>query len=234
MDGVGRLNMHGKTCEVKAAQPKDPGHPGQINNHNRGKHDGRGGHHHAMHGNKNDPAHVMPPYHYHHYPYPPYPTDPMVAASPPQDTIPAFPGGPYQGFPPHAMTGSMAPMYYPTAIPTNGPMVPPSVPGAPMGDYMSPFPAYYMGQGHPPAVPMDASHMQMQQQEGAPIAQAVPQTTAAANGAAQAYAFIPFMMAAPMAQGPPAGVPQQPTSMMQPVAPGLPLKDGAMNDDGAN
>jgi hypothetical protein len=180
-DGVGRLNMQGKTCEVKAAMPKDPGqNPLRGNPCVRGNH----GDHSIIH---NDPVYVLPPYHHqpyapfpyhnhHHRPYPPFVADPMIAAFPPQQAPPAvmeyptisgpyhqgYPAeyptipGPYQGYPtPGAMAGHMAPMHYPTAIPTMPP--PMNAPMVPPADYY--MEQFHMGHAYPYPPPMEAGPM---------------------------------------------------------------------------
>jgi hypothetical protein len=212
-DGVGRVTMHGKTCEVKVAEPKNPvekttrGRPGVC---------GPFGYPSSIH--HEDPVYALPPYHHHHHhhphpPYPPFVADPMIAGWMEYPTVPA----PYQGYP-GAMAGYMAPMYYPTdnsmtptyypttfpTMPmpmTNAPMVPVTAPMVPPANYVAPFPAYYhTGHAYPYPYPTEEANLMMRHHH-------------------HPYAVCPLGMASPMP--PAAAPPAQQTSVIvrQPVAP---------------
>ena len=216
-DGVGRLNMMGKTCEVKAAQPKDATQGSQ--NHQRGRRSGGGMR--GFRGPNNGPVNGMPvpppfPYQAHHnYPF----MDPM-ASYPPQDVPPVMgaPAGPYAGYPP--VPGYVAPMYFPTnmAPPANVPtfpMAPGHQPYMMEHAYATPPPAGPMNVGQPVAIP--------------PVLPADPMQVHP-----QAFAFIPVMAASGVPPpGQPSTAPPQQASVMQPVAPGLPIKpeEASPNDN---
>ena len=207
-DGIGRLEMQGKTCEIKAAEPKDPNavrRPGSKGNRQRHPRHARFPYHPVMH------PPVLPPTAY-----------PFVAADPMGATQPQFyhpeMGGPPPPYPGYGVAGYMAPMYYPAPVPT--PAGPPPPVMAPPNDGAVPMAtASFMGQqAFPPAAPGTMAP---------PIAQPVPPVM---EGQQQAYAFFPLVMAP---HHPP---PPQQTSVMQPVAPGIPIKphsevDGSMGEN---
>ena len=111
-DGVGRLVMRGKTCEVKAAQPKDAGQRGGRGfRGDRRDHQkyGQGGYSHPFAGFQPPDAVNYPPPHLdvmamHHYPYHPH-------------GIPGYPAPMY--FPPG---GPAAPPVHPSFVPTGAPI----------------------------------------------------------------------------------------------------------------
>lgn len=162
--------MRGKTCELKAAEPKEAGN-------GRGK---------AIRVDRQDPhkfAAYIPPQVYH---------PPDTLAYPPQSLD--APPLPYPYYAP-GVPGFMAPMFYP------GPPVQPNMPPPFVGQYTDPHEAIPV-QNHPMPPPAHHPH---------------------------AYAFIP-VMAMPPAMPPSHHHhhhhhPYPPTSVMQPVAPGIPAKE---------
>ena len=120
-DGVGRLLMRGKTCEVKAAQPKD----GSNNRGGRGYRGDRRGHQKYGQGGYTDsyPGGFQPPG--------------VLSFAPPHPDVLAMH---HYAYHPHGMPGYPVPMYYPSGAPTGPPGHPSYIPtGAPIshhGPYM--------------------------------------------------------------------------------------------------
>ena len=243
------MNMSGKICEVKAAEPKDLS----------GKYHGRRG------GNRNPSFNrggvgpsgvgISPSPN----PYPPlfFPPGVDPGGFPPQTPgiAGAITGRPFpplspHGYHPGGFAGYMAPMYFPTAVsaappaPADSTQTTPTIEGAPLpppimgvpassgGSIMSaaatdgdvPVPAGYYFMGQPPPFPPQV--YQQQEQVGNPSAENPPTPTVPSMPPlpqqqqqqqqqqqphpAQAYAFIPVMMA-------PTTQPQRPASSSSPT-----------------
>jgi hypothetical protein len=216
-DGVGRVTMHGKTCEVKMAEPKN--HPVEPKGRPGVRGPPFGGYQFSTTSIHHEEYALPPYYHHHHHPYPPFVADPMIAEWMEYPTVP----GPYQGYP-GAMAGyhmapsmyyptdNMAPMYYPTSFPTTTmpmsmPMTNVPAPMYPPADYVAPVPAYYHNTGHE-AYPYPCP----------------PYPTEEANPMGHHHHPYAFGMASPMN---PAAPPAQQTSVMQmqPVAPAIPVNE---------
>jgi hypothetical protein len=210
--GVGRLVMRGKTCEVKVAEPKEKGRAqrggpagktirqGYYDNHNHQQF-----------------AHAQPPPVVFHpeamgMAYPAqyqYYSQEAVATSPMHIHM-------MHPYPYYAGYGYMTPMYYPPGAPPIPPMMPPAV-----GEYE------YAG-AVPPPYPMGPYSYAMDPMEQAIAAPAYypsPTTTSTYPQQANGYACIPLMATPVPAPAPLAPAYPQQTSVMQPVAPGIPVKD---------
>ena len=179
-DGIGRLSMRGKTCEVKAAQPKDGGNRFGKN----------------FRGDRREHYKIPSP---HPHPYSGFnPPDAMGYPPPPGDPMAVQ----HYHFHPHGVPSYM-PMYYP-GVPN-----PPQSPAhflhgvAPMNYHHHVPPTYMMGHG-------------MEN-----VASGVTMPPAPHGNPPQVFGFMPFV---PAAHPPPQSSYTQ-TSVMQPVAPGIPSKE---------
>lgn len=233
IDGVGRLVMRGKTCEVKAATPKgeagfggkklpsraSPGGPNQSYIYRQYLH------HHQQHQQQQNLYSHPAQNHMNHHMHPPYPyVDamgyPMMTEDVPSSMLDAYASHyhhHHQGFHPAAANayGHVAPFFYPTVSDTGIPSshsaaypghqsqgsIPSSPPGPSPYIYMSSFDSNISGSpSHAPpmVVPDYYNH-------GSPT-----------YGHPPALAYVPTVPMPPQAAGGTA------TSVMQPVAPGIP------------
>lgn len=240
-DGVGRLVMRGKPCEVKVATPKGERGFG------RGGRTSRSGSHHNRDQRKHDSfqtvgyGHAMGSYAYtEHLGY-----------------VPAMRGIPFQAYPGTAASGAgvppyMAPVYYPTVpYPHTQPsfaMPPPLEEFSNPGDTVTSPPFYDMAPPSPDAAAnfvVPVSHHPSVATSGVPMTSppvplSLPMHSRyhhlghpTFSQQQAAYAFLPVAPVPPSAgvPGPHQGVAVQATSVMQPVAPGLPFKN---HDNGSH
>lgn len=211
-DGVGRLVMRGKTCEVKAATPKGEGFGGKKSHPQRG-----GGHshnnivHHHYRQHQQQYGHLEQQ-HINNHMQPPYPYTEQMGYAMVPDVISAPMAGMHspqyhQGYHLAGVNpyGTVPPMYYhgmngtsPVYPGMDASMAPPTSPTAPSPHYfMSPY---------DPAVAGATTHVQ-----STVVPEYYSHTSPTYTHQQPNVAFVPMMSATPV-------------SVMQPVAPGIPGK----------